>query len=84
MRRVAGSTLLERASATELVDGNGQVRAQLNVDDDDGEVVLRLRDADGSIRVKLGASKDGSGLLLLDEALSQASTCLRSTKPPSL
>jgi hypothetical protein len=32
----------------------------------DGEAVLRMRDAEGTIRVKLGASKKGSGLVLLD------------------
>jgi hypothetical protein len=33
-----------------------------------GEVVFRLRDANGTIRVKVGASEEGSGLVLLDEA----------------
>ena len=56
-----------RVRAIELVDDNGQVRAQLNVESD-GEVVFRLRDAKGTIRVKLGASEDGSGLVLLDDA----------------
>ena len=56
-----------RARAIELVDGRGLVRAQLNVEST-GEVVFRLRDADGTIRVKIGASKEGSGLVLLDEA----------------
>lgn len=55
-----------RASAIELVDDRGQVRAQIDVQEE--SVVLRLRDADGQIRVKLAASKDGSGLLLLDES----------------
>jgi hypothetical protein len=55
-----------RARAIELVDERGQVRAQLEVEDS-GEVVFRLRDSEGTIRVKLGAAKDGSGLLLLDE-----------------
>ena len=31
-------------------------------------MVLRLRDAGGTIRVKLGASAEGSGLVLLDDA----------------
>jgi len=52
--------------AVELVDDNGQVRAQLNVESN-GEVVFRLRDAKGVIRVKLGASEEGSGLLLLND-----------------
>lgn len=56
-----------RARAIELVDGRGLVRAQLDVESS-GEVVFRLRDASGTIRVKVGASEDGSGLVLLDEA----------------
>ena len=56
-----------RAQAIELVDARGRVRAQLNVESS-GEVVLRLRDSSGTIRVKLGASGDGSGLLLANEA----------------
>ena len=32
-----------------------------------GETVLRLLDENGTIRVKLGAGENGSGLLLLDE-----------------
>jgi two-component sensor histidine kinase len=42
------------------------VRAQLNVESN-GEVVIRLRDEKETIRVKLGASEDGSGLVLLDD-----------------
>ena len=55
-----------RAQAIELVDGGGRVRAQLNVTPG-GEVVFRLRDAKGTIRVKLAASEAGSGLLLANE-----------------
>ena len=55
-----------RARAIELVDARGQVRAQLDIEDS-GEVVFRLRDSQGTIRVKIGAGEDGSGLLLLDE-----------------
>jgi hypothetical protein len=55
-----------RAQVIELVDGNGLVRAQLKVAPS-GEVVFRLRDAKGRIRVKLGASEAGSGLLLANE-----------------
>lgn len=53
-----------QAQAIELVDGKGQVRAQLNVSGD--EVVFRLRDKNGVIRTKLGADESGSGLLLND------------------
>jgi hypothetical protein len=56
-----------RARTIELVDGRGQVRAQMKVERD-GEVVFRLRDQDGAVRAKLGASRAGSGLLLLNEA----------------
>ncbi len=31
-----------------------------------GEVVFRLRDAQGTVRVKMGASEEGSGLLLIN------------------
>lgn len=48
-------------------DREGLVRAQLEVEAS-GEVVFRLRDASGTIRVKIGASEEGSGLVLLDEA----------------
>jgi hypothetical protein len=56
-----------RARAIELVDAGGHVRAQLTVESD-GEVVFRLRDPAGAVRVKLGASEDGSGLVLANEA----------------
>ena len=55
-----------RGRSLELVDASGQVRAQFNVEPD-GEAVFRLRDAAGTIRVKLGASANGSGLTLIDE-----------------
>jgi hypothetical protein len=56
-----------RATAIELVDEHGRVRAQLNVESN-GEAVFRLRDSKGQVRVKLGADGEGSGLLLLDGA----------------
>lgn len=56
-----------RGRALELVDEDGRIRSRLNVEPDD-EVVLRLIDRTGTIRVKLGAGESGSGLLLLDEA----------------
>jgi hypothetical protein len=54
-----------RSEAIELVDRDGRVRAAMTVESN-GEAVLRLRDAKGTIRVKLGASEEGSALLLLD------------------
>jgi hypothetical protein len=50
-----------------LVDDKGRIRASLNVATN-GEAVFRMRDADETIRLKLGASKDGSALLLLEES----------------
>ena len=61
--RTGGSVL--RAEAIELVGAQGQVRAQLDVEPD-GEAVFRLRDEQGTIWVRVGASEDGSGLLLLN------------------
>lgn len=55
-----------RAQAIELMDGQGRVVAQLYVGEDGGGN-LRLRSGDGTVRVKLGATSDGSGLLLLDK-----------------
>jgi hypothetical protein len=56
-----------RGSALELVDPKGRIRARLNVEPQ-GQVVLRLLDERGTIRVKLGAGTDGSGLLLANDA----------------
>jgi hypothetical protein len=55
-----------RGQALELVDAGGRLRSRLNVEKD-GQVVFRLMDQRGTIRVKLGAGEDGSGLVLLDE-----------------
>lgn len=56
-----------RAHTIELLDAQGAVRAQLNVEES-GEVIFRMRDQSGNIRVKLGASADGSGLVLMNAA----------------
>ncbi|HYG23477.1 MAG TPA: hypothetical protein VEH04_11890 [Verrucomicrobiae bacterium] len=60
-----GVQSIVRARAIELVDDQGRVRASLNVETN-GEAVFRLRDARETIRVKIAASQDGSGLVLLD------------------
>lgn len=60
-----------RAQALELVNAQGQVVAQLYTGDDGGGN-LRLRSGDGVVRVKLGATTDGSGLLLLDRNVEPA------------
>jgi hypothetical protein len=56
-----------RGRALELVDEGGKTRARINVERD-GEVVFRLLDQEGTIRVKLGAGKEGSGMLLANDA----------------
>jgi len=67
-RRPPASTELPvlRGSALELVDAHGQIRGRLNIEPQ-GEVVLRLLDERSTIRVKLGAGTDGSGLLLAND-----------------
>lgn len=67
-RLIATQTVPEvlRVRAFELVDENGHVRAQLNVEPEGG-VVFRLRDENETIRVKLGASAEGSGLVLIND-----------------
>jgi len=64
---VEGTSNVLRGRSLELVDERGQVRARFNVEAN-GEVVLRPLDQQGTIRVKLGAAKDGSGLLLANDA----------------
>ncbi|HYP26472.1 MAG TPA: hypothetical protein VE262_07135 [Blastocatellia bacterium] len=54
-----------RAQAIELVDAKGQVVGQLHVGEDGGGNI-RLRSGDGTVRVKLAGTADGSGLLLFD------------------
>lgn len=64
---VAPSADVVRARVIELVDENGRERASLKVEPS-GEVVFRLKGENEAIRVKLGASDAGSGLVLLNEA----------------
>jgi len=54
-----------RAKLIELVAQDGRVVGQLHTGED-GSANLRLRSGNGEVRVKLGASKDGAGLVLLD------------------
>jgi hypothetical protein len=55
-----------RASAFELVDERGIVRARLGIKGS-GTAELDLFDKTGTIRIKLGADEHGSGFLLADE-----------------
>ena len=66
-----GDGAVLRARGLELVDAAGQVRGQFTVEPG-GEAVFRIRDPEGTIRVKLAAGSHGSGLLLLDETTEPA------------
>lgn len=55
-----------RVKEFEVIDQKGVMRAAIKIEPD-GEVMLRLRDKTGTIRVKLGANEDGSGLVLLND-----------------
>lgn len=55
-----------RAEAFELVDKAGKVVAQLHVGEDGGGNI-RLRSGNGTVRVKLGATDEGSALILFDK-----------------
>jgi hypothetical protein len=72
-----------RVRALELIGDDGRVRAQLNVESS-GEVVFRLRDATGTIRVKLGASEEGSGLVLLGDSTEPGAQILAKRSGTSL
>lgn len=70
IRSVQASTPVQvqdvvRAKLIELVAPDGKVVGQLHTAED-GSANLRLRSGSGEVRVKLGASNDGSGLVLLD------------------
>lgn len=56
-----------RVKEFEVIDSKGVVRAAIKTQPD-GEVMLRLRDKTGTIRVKLGATEHGSSLVLLNDA----------------
>jgi hypothetical protein len=67
----------------ELLDTNGKKRASIKVESD-GQVVFRLMDSEGTIRVKIGADKSGSGLVLLDGQTNPAIHALARTDKVSL
>ncbi len=55
-----------RATALEIVDSQGKIRANLKATEDG--VILQMADSRGLIRVKLGAGQDGSGLMLANDS----------------
>ena len=69
-RAQAGPEIL-RARGLEIVDDRGIVRAQIIVQPNDGGVLFRLIDQQGKPLVKLGASADGSGLMLTGDPARQ-------------
>jgi hypothetical protein len=60
-----------RARLIELVDAKGEARVQLFLGPD-GSGNLRMRDATGHVRVKLGATKESAGLILFDDDVEPA------------
>ena len=77
-------TQVIRAKTFELVDDNGNVRAQLNIEEPGNEAVFRIRDSKGTIRVKLSGTADGSGLLLLNEKTEPGVHIIVNPEGPSL
>jgi hypothetical protein len=61
----ASASEVVRAKLIELVSNDGAVIAQLYPGEDGGGQ-LRLRNGEGMVGVKLGATKDGSALILMD------------------
>jgi hypothetical protein len=55
-----------RAQAIELVDAAGNVRGQLFLGPDGGGNI-RLRAPNGEVRVKIGATNEGGGLMFADQ-----------------
>lgn len=55
-----------RARAIELVDAEGNVRGQLFLGPDGGGNI-RLRAPNGEVRVKIGATLEGGGLMFADK-----------------
>ncbi|MDH4289721.1 MAG: hypothetical protein OEW27_08280 [Aquincola sp.] len=60
-----------RARRIDLVAAGGQVVAQLYTAED-GAGNLRLRNGSGEVRVKLGATADGAGLILMNQSTEPA------------
>lgn len=68
-----------RANIIELVDSKGITRVQFKIEET-GETVFRMRDGQGTIRMKMSAAEDGAGFLLLDDETNPAVHVL-ATKP---
>jgi hypothetical protein len=81
----AGSAVSDvvRARLIELVNEDGEMRAQLHLAENGGGE-LRLRGPQGEIRVKLGATEDGAVLLMLDQATEPSARLITGASGPSL
>lgn len=60
-----------RVREFQLIDNQSRERASIKVEYS-GEVVFRLRDAAGTIRVKIGGDETGSGFVFLDDQTNPA------------
>lgn len=56
-----------KGKSLELTDEKGTKRASIKVEPN-GEVVFRLHNTKGEVRVKIGASDEGSGIVLLNDS----------------
>ena len=72
-----------RARLIELVNEEGEMRAQLHVGEDGGGN-LRLRSGEGEIRVKFGAVDEGAILLMFDAEAEVAVRLVRDENGASL
>jgi hypothetical protein len=72
-----------RARLVELVSEQGQVVAQLHTAPD-GSGNLRLRNGSGEVRVKLGATTDGAGLILMNRDTEPALNLSTAATGPTL
>ena len=57
-----------RTRALEIVDEQGNVRADLKVDHDPEVTILHMTDQNGRIRVKVTGNAEGSGLMLANDS----------------
>jgi hypothetical protein len=72
-----------RARLIELVDESGRTRAQLHLGVDGGGN-LRLYGGNGEVRVKLGATAEGGGLILMDTRTEPAVLLAADARGPAL
>jgi len=72
-----------RARVIELVNDQGETRAQLHVAEN-GAGELRLRNGAGDIRVKFGATDDGAVLLMMDGTSQPAIRLASDNETPGL